>query len=93
MWKDLYYCTFGLEASVLDYEVLVLDEKANPRAFVEMRDSGDDDAVRSAMHVANGRPFEVWRDLRCIHRSIGTIAPQGLPIFRWKGICSVSARR
>jgi hypothetical protein len=93
MWKDLYYFTFDLEASVLDYEVLILDEKANPRAFAKMQDSGNDAAIRSATHIANGRPFEVWRDLRCIHRSIETIAPQGLPIFRWKDICSTSARR
>lgn len=93
MWKDLYYSTFGPEASVLDYEVLILDERANPRAFVEMRDGGDNDAVCSATHIANGRPFEVWRDLRCIHRSVGTMAPQGLPTFRWKGICSTSTRR
>jgi hypothetical protein len=78
---------------VLDYEVLILDEKARPRAFVEMRDSGDDDAIRSAMHIANGRSFEVWRDLHCVHRSIGTIARQGPPLSRWKGICSTLAER
>jgi hypothetical protein len=58
---------------MLDYEILILDEDANPRTFVEIQDSGDDDAVSSATRIANGRPFEVWRDIICIHRS----KPQG----------------
>jgi hypothetical protein len=71
---------------VFDYEVLILDEKANPRAFVEMQGSDDDDAVRSARDIANGRPFELWRDIACIHCSMGTVASQVRPISRWKGV-------
>ncbi|HEY2009952.1 MAG TPA: hypothetical protein VGH23_13245 [Rhizomicrobium sp.] len=71
---------------MLDYEVLILDDKARPRAFVEMRDSDDGNAVRSAAFIANGRPFEVWRDLDCIHRPTGTVRPVEQPISRWKGI-------
>ena len=70
---------------MLGYEVLILDAKANPRAFVEMQDSDDDGAVLSATRIANGRPFEVWRDVICVHRSAGAIVRQGQPISRWKG--------
>jgi hypothetical protein len=71
---------------MLDYEILIFGEKANPRAFVEMQDGDDDDAIRSATRIANGRPFEVWRDLSCIHRSIEAIAPQRRPISRWRDV-------
>lgn len=70
---------------MLDYEVLILDDKARPRAFVEMQDSDDGNAVCSAAFIANGRPFEVWRDLDCIHRPTGTVQPVEQPISRWKG--------
>jgi hypothetical protein len=65
-----------LEDSMLDYEILILDENANPKAFVEILDGDDDDAVHSAARIANGRPFEVWRDIVCIHRSVPHAAPQ-----------------
>jgi len=51
-----------------EYEVLILDKKANPAAFIETQQLDDDDAIRSATLIANGRPFEVWRDIVCIHR-------------------------
>jgi hypothetical protein len=74
-----------------DYEVLILGEMAYPRAFVEMQRTDDDDAVRSATHLANGRPFEVWRDIVCIHRSDRNIASQGRPVSRWNSIPRTSA--
>ncbi len=77
---------------MLDYEVLILDEKASPRAFVEMQDSDDDGAIRAAARIANGRPFEFWRDIVCIHPSITIIAPQGQPISRWKGVYPASVK-
>jgi len=51
-----------------EYEVLILDKNANPAVFVETQQMDDDDAIRSAMRIANGRPFEVWRDIVCVHR-------------------------
>ena len=69
---------------MLEYEVLILDEKASPRAYVEMQDDDDDGAIRSALRISNGRPFEVWRDITCIHRSAGTMSPRGLPNSRWR---------
>ena len=50
------------------YEVLILDKDANPAAFIETQQADDDDAIRSAARIANGRPFEVWRDIVCVHR-------------------------
>ena len=52
-----------------EYEVLILDKDANPTAFIETQQADDDDAIRSAIHIANGRPFEVWRDIVCVHRA------------------------
>jgi hypothetical protein len=71
---------------MVDYEVLILDEKGSPRAYVEMQDGDDDGAIRSALHIANGRPFEVWRDIVCIYRSVVTLAPRGRPNSRWRGL-------
>lgn len=51
-----------------EYEVLILDKNANPAAFIETQQRDDDDAIHSAARIANGRPFEVWRDITCIHR-------------------------
>lgn len=75
---------FGMEAFVRDYEVLILDEKASPRAFVEMQDSDDGNAVSAAAFIANGRPFEVWRNLVCVHRSLETLHALEPPMLRWK---------
>jgi hypothetical protein len=58
----------GLEESMPAYEVLILDKDANPAAFIETQQADDDDAIRSAARIANGRPFEVWRDIVCVHR-------------------------
>ena len=52
-----------------EYEVLILDKDANPAAFIETQQADDDDAIRSAVRIANGRPFEVWRDIVCVHRA------------------------
>jgi len=49
-----------------EYEVFILDKDANPTAFIETQQADDDDANRSAIHIANGRPFEVWRDIVCV---------------------------
>ena len=61
---------------MLDYEILILDAKAQPSAFIEIQGGDDDDAIQSAIHIADGRPFEVWRDLFCVHRS-ATVTRQG----------------
>jgi hypothetical protein len=60
---------FGLEESMPEYEVLILDKDANPAAFIETQQADDEDAIRSAVRIANGRPFEVWRDIVCVHRA------------------------
>ena len=42
----LFVC--GLEASIHDYEILILDDAAYPKAYVETTDAGDENAVRAA---------------------------------------------
>lgn len=53
------------------YEILILNKDAGRQAYIEAQHGGDEDAVRSAMRIVNGRPFEVWRDLICVHRAPG----------------------
>ena len=54
---------------MLEYEIVILGEDAHSKAIVEMQEGDDDDAIRSAARIADGRPFEVWREITCIHRS------------------------
>lgn len=51
-----------------DYEIVILGGDARPKAFVEMQEAGDDGAIRAGVRIAGERPFEVWRDLVCVHR-------------------------
>ena len=37
-----------------DYEILILNKDGNPAAFIETQQVGDEDAIRSAMRIANG---------------------------------------
>ena len=53
------------------YEILILSKDAKRQAYVEAQHGGDEDAVRSAVRIANGRSFEVWRDLTCTHHAKG----------------------
>lgn len=41
------------------YEVLILGENAKDRTYIETQHGDDQEAVRSALRIANGRPFEV----------------------------------
>jgi hypothetical protein len=42
--------------------------------------------MRSALDIADGRPFEVWRDNICLHRSVSTLVSEGQPNSRWRGL-------
>ena len=53
------------------YEILILSKDAKRQAYIEAQHGGDEDAVLSAARIANGRPFEVWRDLTCVYRAHG----------------------
>jgi hypothetical protein len=50
------------------YEILILSKDARRQAYIEAQHGGAQGAVRSAMRIANGRTFEVWRDLTCLYR-------------------------
>lgn len=52
-----------------DYEILILNSDRRPSSFVEVMESSDAAAIRSAQHMAKGRDIEVWRDLDCVFRS------------------------
>jgi hypothetical protein len=54
-----------------DYEVCILNLILRPVAFVEILETDDKSAIRSALRLARGRPVEVWRDLDCVYRSSG----------------------
>jgi hypothetical protein len=65
---------FGLEESMHDYEIRVLNENLRTAAFIETLEASDDAAIRSAIRIANGRAVEVWRDIECLYRM-----PPGTP--------------
>lgn len=49
-----------------DYEIRI---RCNGRGhtLIEVMHLNDSSAIRAAEVLAAGRPFEVWRDLECIH--------------------------
>jgi hypothetical protein len=71
-----------LEASMHVYEIRVLRADRSTAAVIEVMHLNDGAAIRSARHIAGGRPFEVWRGLECVHgrgpavRQSGLRAPQ-----------------
>ena len=71
---------------MVEYEILILCANGNPRAYIAMREGDDDRVMRSALDIADGRPFEVWRDNICLHRSVSTLVSEGRPNSRWRGL-------
>ncbi len=69
---------------MIDCEILILCKNGNPRAYVAMRHSDDDSVMRSALDIADGRPFEVWCDSVCVYRSVSTLVSEGQPNSRWR---------
>jgi hypothetical protein len=57
-----------------DYEIRI---QCNGRGYthIEILYSNDSTAIRAAEILADGRPFEVWRDLECIHGTPHMIQP------------------
>jgi hypothetical protein len=50
-----------------EYEIRVLDTATDASALIlEQYYKDDEDAIGAAFEVANGAPFEVWRDLYCV---------------------------
>lgn len=50
-----------------EYEIRVLDTDRDVSALIlEQSYQNDEAAIGAAFEVANGAPFEVWRDLYCI---------------------------
>lgn len=50
-----------------EYEIRVLEPDKDTSALILEQSYRDDDAaIGAAFEVANGAPFEVWRDLYCI---------------------------
>lgn len=50
-----------------EYEYIVLGHDRRPVLVVAQVHLNDSTAIRSATSFANGRGFEVWRDLDCIY--------------------------
>lgn len=50
------------------YEILLLkDDRYSAKFVVEQTHLNDHAAVRAASQLAQGSPFEVWRDLDCVY--------------------------
>jgi hypothetical protein len=67
----LNYCVFGLEVSMRDYQIRILNQILRPVAFIEILEADDHSAIRSALRFSRGRPVEVWHDIDCVYRSSG----------------------
>ena len=50
-----------------EYEIRILRADRSTDTVMEMIYLNDQSAIRSAKKLAEARPFEVWRDLKCIH--------------------------
>ncbi|MDN5289756.1 MAG: hypothetical protein JWR38_6035 [Mucilaginibacter sp.] len=51
-----------------EYEIRILNSQNKCSFIVEACHADDDQAVRAALRLANGRGVEVWRDLECLLR-------------------------
>ena len=51
-----------------DYEIRLLNDDRYSAAMIHQRTLSDDEAaIAAAARLADGAPFEVWRDLDCIY--------------------------
>ena len=51
-----------------EYEIHVLKDDRYSAAMIHQQISMDDDAaISQAAHLADGAPFEVWRELDCVY--------------------------
>ena len=50
------------------YEIRVLkDDRYSAKVVLEQMHLSDHAAIRAASRLAQGSPFEVWRDLECVY--------------------------
>ena len=61
-----------------DYEIRLLTERFTPSLTIQTRHANDRAAIMTARRMCDGKPFEVWRDLECIHGARDT---QVVPLF------------
>jgi len=50
-----------------EYEYIILGQDGRPVLLVAQAHLNDATAVKSANSFADGRAFEVWRDLDCVY--------------------------
>ena len=60
------------------YEIRIVSAE-NHHTVIEVMHLNDNAAVRSARKMAEGSPFEVWRDLDCIYDGTAAKAPASTP--------------
>jgi hypothetical protein len=56
-----------------EYEYIIFGHDGRPVLTVAQAHLNDVTAVKSANSFADGREFEVWRDLDCIHPATTTM--------------------
>jgi hypothetical protein len=62
-----------------DYEIRLLTERFTPALTMETKHVSDQAAIMAARSMSHGKPFEVWRDLECIH-GIRNTQPVPFPV-------------
>jgi hypothetical protein len=50
-----------------EYEIRLLRADSSTATIIETTYFNDDAAISFAQKIAGARPFEVWRDLDCLH--------------------------
>jgi hypothetical protein len=56
-----------VESSMQEYEVRVLAARSSPSLIMKTMHFTDIEAIRAGRKIAGDHPFEVWRDMECIH--------------------------
>ncbi len=60
-----------------EYEIRILSGRSE--TIIEVMHLSDNAAIRAARKLADGKPFEVWRDLDCIYSPPGADGERHFP--------------
>jgi hypothetical protein len=63
-----------VEDSMSEFEIRILNSDGSPSVMTTLNLFSTQSAVGSALRLARGRPFEVWREGRCVYCSLAGIS-------------------
>jgi hypothetical protein len=62
-----------------EYEIRVLNNRLSTSLIMKTTQLNDYSAVQAGRKMADGQPFEVWRDLQCVY-GLGAAKPIPFPV-------------